>query len=171
MTISRKPEFFRSVIENINTGSELKNKREIKRNIVETKNITETIARYRGFTSIIIDNLFSTDDMKSNVLIIRTIKNTQIVSDVFTKINEYFCKLYEEAGIIEQIKKNGKFYRTESDTANADGSVFRKISIFIKLVSTCFIRDFLLKRYLIAREEIVLKSKVTLELTVESKIN
>ena len=171
MTISRKPEFFRSVFENINTGSELKNRREIKRNIVETKNITETIARYRGFTSIIIDNLFSTDDMKSNVLIIRIIKNTQIVSDVFTKINEYFCKLYEEAGIIEQIEKNGKFNRKQTDSITADGSVLRKLSIFIKLVSTCFVRDFLLKRFLIAREEIVLKSKVTLELTLESKIN
>jgi len=43
--------------------------------------------------------------------------------------------------------------------------------LFVRIITGLFVRDYILKRFLIAREELVLKSCITREIILESKIN
>jgi hypothetical protein len=78
--------------------------------------------------------------------------------------------LHEISESITETSRQGEFYRKETDTVNADGSAFRGLIIFVRILTTSFVRDFLLRRFLIAREELVLKSCITREITLDSKI-
>ncbi|MCL2410633.1 MAG: hypothetical protein FWC97_03220 [Treponema sp.] len=70
-----------------------------------------------------------------------------------------------------ETERRGNFYRTHKDTVQAQGFSLRHLFVFIKLASTSFVRDFVIRRFFITRKELVLKSRVTRELTLESRIN
>jgi hypothetical protein len=55
-----------------------------------------------------------------------------------------------------------------AETVQADGPVFRGLLILVRLVIVSFVRDFLLWRFLKVQEEIVLKSRVCREITLEN---
>jgi hypothetical protein len=61
--------------------------------------------------------------------------------------------------------------RLLSETVQADGPVFRGLLILVRLVTVSFVRDFILRRFLKAQEQIVLKSCVCGEITLESRIH
>jgi len=101
----------------------------------------------------------------------RTVDETIKVSATMSHLWTIFRILIDDAGIDSKVL-GGWFLTTKiTDTANAVGSVFRGLIIFIRLVTKVLIRDFLLRRFLIAREELVLKSCVTREITLDSRIS
>jgi len=163
--------FFRFLNDDVKSNSVKSENRELNRFCEDYTDISDVSNRRQGFYRSVFDSIKNTDNYFFPVLFVRTVKDTQTVSDVFRQIGDYIRCLYVEAANMAETERSGEFYRIENDTANADGSVFRELFIFIKLVSTCFVRDFIIRRFLIAREELVLKSKITLELTIESKIN
>ncbi len=66
--------------------------------------------------------------------------------------------------------KSGFFYlRAISETALAVSSIARGLFLFIRIVSSIFIRDRLLGRFLKSKAELSLKSCVTREITLESR--
>jgi hypothetical protein len=67
--------------------------------------------------------------------------------------------------------RQADFYRKESNTVRAEGSLFRHLLIFVRILTASVVRDFILRRFLVAREELVLKSCITIDLKLESKIN
>ena len=101
----------------------------------------------------------------------RELKETQGIIDTFKQIRDYIRCLKIETAIIAETERSGEFYRTESDTVNIEGFSFRHLLIFIKLFSVSMVRDFILKRFLVSKEQIELKSLITINLTLESKIN
>ena len=169
--ISRLPVFNRFMIDNVKTITGFNNKRDINRKFVDTANSNELINRSQGFIRGIIDNIKGTDTNSYNFVFIRTLQDTQSATDTFQQYRSYIRCLYVEAGSIAETTRHGDLYRTVSDTVQAEGSVLRQLFIFIKLVSASIVRDFIIRRFLVAREELVLKSNVTRELTLESKIN
>jgi len=62
------------------------------------------------------------------------------------------------------------FFLILSETVQAKDVITRGLLLFVRIVSGLFARDYLLKRFLIAKEELVLKSCITRELTLESSI-
>jgi hypothetical protein len=92
------------------------------------------------------------------------------LNDILGSVRDYVIGLYDIAGSMAETDRQAEYYRSESDTVQAEGSLFRHLFIFVKLVATSFIRDYVLSRFLIAREELVLKSCITRELTIDSKI-
>jgi hypothetical protein len=46
----------------------------------------------------------------------------------------------------------------------------RRLWLVVRIVTTSFIRDFVLHRFLHAKEELVIKSRVCLELEIESRL-
>jgi len=57
-----------------------------------------------------------------------------------------------------------------SDTVSTAASVFRGLLLSVRIVTGVFVRDYLLGRFLKARSELALKSCVSNELTLDSKI-
>ena len=69
-----------------------------------------------------------------------------------------------------EVKGGFAYFSKIADTVHAAGSVFRGLTIFVRIITTSFVRDYLLRRFLVAREELVLKSCITRDITLDSKI-
>jgi hypothetical protein len=163
--------FIRSITENGGIISGIKNSRELNRKCVETSAVNSEAKRSQGFYRWVNDNLTGNDNVLFPVLFLRTVTETQGVTDTVKKWGTYIRGLYVEAGSMAGTVRWGEFYRTESDIVQAKGSVLRSLFIFVRLVTTSLVRDFILRRFLIAREELVLKSSITRELNLDSKIS
>jgi len=57
-----------------------------------------------------------------------------------------------------------------TDTVQAAGLLFRGLIIVVKIITTSFIRDFVLRRFLKAKSELEIKSCITREIVLESRI-
>jgi len=169
--LSRKPVFSRLVNDEVKSLTVTNEKMEINRKCDDIAIFYDDVNRSQGFIRSVINNVKTNDNNSYSILFLRTVNETQGVTDTFHRGWNFIRRLYVEAGSIAETERQGNYHRIESDAVYADGSVFRHLIIFIKLVSTSIIRDFILRRFLIAREQLVLKSCITRELTFESKIN
>lgn len=93
------------------------------------------------------------------------------------RIKQYFSHLKYFIRVLREISENTAetknikyFYRKNKDTVQTSGSVIRHLLIIIKVFSSTVIRDFFIKRFLVSKEEIKIKSCITKEITLESKI-
>jgi len=168
---ARMPIFNRFIFNNANVITGLNNNRDINRLFVDTAKSNDLIKRSQGFIRGIIDSIKGTDNISYNFIFIRTLQDMQGITDTFQQYRNYIRCLYVEAGSIAETTRQGDLYRSASDIVQAEGSVLRHLFIFIKLVSASIVRDFIIRRFLVAREELVLKSNVTRNLFLESKIN
>ena len=171
MSLARLPVFLRFVNDNIRITEEIKNNRELSRKCEDEAKASEEIKRSQGLFRNIYDNLTGTEKISFSVLFVRSISETQGITDTIQKLGAYIRGLYVEAGSMAEPIRWGDFYRVEKNTVQAEGALFRGLLIFVKLLSTSIVRDFVLRRFLIAREELVLKSCITRDLILESKIN
>jgi len=171
MSLLRLPVFMRITKENTGIASEIENKRELSRKCDETVSVNEEVKKNRGILRIIIENLTVTENASYPVLFICKIAETQGITDTIKQWGAYIRGLYDIADNLSANSRQGEFYRKENDNVQAVGSVFRGLLIFVRIFTTSFVRDFIIRRFLIAREELVLKSCITRELTIDSKIN
>jgi hypothetical protein len=58
-----------------------------------------------------------------------------------------------------------------TDTVRAAGVVLRSLFLFVRIITDVFIGDYLIKRFLVSKTEVKLKSCVTREIILESRIN
>ena len=167
----RFPSFFRNVNDDVNIDTKKNERRELNRTCEDFTDISDLQNKKQDFFRSVLDKIDNSDNIPFSVLFVRNVQDTQTIIDTFMQVRDFIRCLKIEAANMAETERSGEFYRTENDTADADGSLFRQLSIFIKLVSTCFVRDFIIRRFLIAREELVLKSCITKVLTLESKVN
>jgi transposase-like protein len=110
-------------------------------------------------------------DLNSSLLIkIRRIQEGVNLSDTMCHLRTFIRGLIDIAGIESEAKTGWVQIRKISDTVQAVGIVFRGLLLFVRIVTGVFVRDYLLSRFLKAKSEITLKSCVTKEITLESKI-
>jgi hypothetical protein len=69
-----------------------------------------------------------------------------------------------------ETQHEGVFLRNAVETVSTAGMVFRGLVILVRLFSGLFIRDIFLGRFLKAREELKLKSCISREIILDSKI-
>jgi len=131
----------------------------------------DDVKRSRGFIRTIINYINSNDDNSYSILFLRTINETQRITDMFQQGWDYIRFLYVDAGNIAETIRHGDYNRIQIETVKAEGLGFRQFFIFVKLLSVSVVRDFILRRFLIAREELFLKSKITINFSLESRIN
>ena len=62
-----------------------------------------------------------------------------------------------------------EFYRSNTDTVQVESRTNRGLLFFVRIISRVVFRDYLLSRFLRARQELVLKSCVCREIQIESK--
>jgi hypothetical protein len=169
------PERIQSIIRLIldegQINDEAATKRELKRKFEDETAVCGEAERSHGFFRTIIESIETADCVYFPVLFTRTLQENVNTADIFSMWRFYVRGLYIEAGSMAEIERHGDYYRSECDTVQADGSAIRQLFIFLKILTTSFARDFILRRFLIAKEELALKSCVTMELTLESKIN
>jgi len=169
--LTKFPFFNRFIFEHLNVNSFVADRRELNRKLDAIAVNSDTVNRIRGFIRNVIDSLNVIDIVTNPVLFIRTVRETKGITESFQQYKDYVRILYAGAGSITETIRQGDFYRKETDTVHAEGFVLRHLMIFIKLLTTSFVRDFIIRRFLIAKEQLILKSCITMEIILESRIN
>jgi hypothetical protein len=105
------------------------------------------------------------------LIILRTIQEIISSSETMRHCKEIFREVFDNAEIESEVKRSMIFSVILSDTVRSIGSVFRGLLIFVKILTSLLVRDFVIWRFLISKKEIKIKSMVTKNLTFESKIH
>jgi hypothetical protein len=163
--------FLRSVFSRTGIQEELQNRREIARKCKENAEISGEVKRSKGFIREILDNITGTDNNDFNILFVRSVNETQGITDSIQKWGKYIRGLYIEAGNIAETAHSGEYYRKKSDMVQAEGFVLRQLFIFLRILTKSFVRDYIIGRFLIAKEELILKSAICKEIKLDSRIN
>jgi hypothetical protein len=63
------------------------------------------------------------------------------------------------------------YIRVERDTGDVSGEARRMLHVVIRLLTGGAVRDYIIRRFLKSNEDVVLKSPVCREITIESRIH
>jgi hypothetical protein len=110
------------------------------------------------------------DSYTIHLLHLRSIKETASLSDTIRHWRIFFRGLIDKVEIKSEIKQGKVYFLTLTETVQAAGYVFRGLVLYVSIITRLFVRDFLISRFLRARQELVLKSCVNCEIILESKI-
>jgi hypothetical protein len=84
---------------------------------------------------------------------------------------DYLRGLYSEAGNMAETARRAGYYRKQQDAAYSEGLPLRRLFIFLRLLTASHIRDYITGRFLRSKEEVVIKSKVTREIVLDSSLH
>ena len=171
MMINRLPLFFRNATEQIKITMSKNEKLSLSRKCADDVKINSDIKRYQNVIRLIKDGLKILDTQSFSVLFVRPVHDTATAAGYFSRLGAFIRGLPVTADSNACTAHNAEYYRFNSDTVQAEGKANRGLLLFIRIITGVFIRDYLLRRFLIAKEEIILKSCITRELSLESKIN
>jgi hypothetical protein len=171
MNIRSLPLFLRKVTEQIKVTMSKNEKMSLARKCIDdvivnsnTKRIHNVIRNIQGGLKILDTQLFS-------VLFVRSVDDTAMATGYFRHLGSFIRGLLVTAGSSAETEHTAVYKRKQTDIVQADGAVYRGLLLFVRIVTQVFIRDYLLWRFLKAREELFLKSVICREITLESKID
>jgi hypothetical protein len=120
------------------------------------RNAKETVQANTNFNYLKIILLFLQETVKNN--------------DTIRHITSYLRGLSDFAETDGKVQGGWIVTRKITDSVHVAGSVFRGLILFVRIITGVFVRDYLLGRFLKAREELILKSAVSREIELESTI-
>jgi hypothetical protein len=142
-----------------------------RRDITTPVNAVTTTTRHPVFVRKLLNSLTAGEYAAYSAVWFRRLAEEGTAGDKNRHIGGYIRFLYTAAGSMAETGHRGEYCRKRTETVRAAGMPFRSLLIFIRLVTTSFIRDFLLRRFLKSNEELVLKSPVCREITLESTVH
>jgi hypothetical protein len=170
MTIKSLPIFIRSVLEQVRAGMGIFEGRGLTRKLPENVQAGSAAYRSQGFCRKVWEGVRGTDYLFFPALLFCKLAERVRAWDTAGHWGDYVRGLYFEAGNIAETSCGGAYYRTQTETVGARGSVFRGLFIFVRLLTTSLVRDFVLRRFLKSNEELVLKSGICREIVIDSKV-
>jgi hypothetical protein len=171
VNIGRFPSFYRSVADKIKAATGLDQWRSLARNCADGVSAFSYTGRIHKAFRKVHDGLGSLDRQSFSVLFTRSVSDTSTPSDKMRHWGSFIRGLLSVAGSGAETSHGAEYYRFQTDTVQARGAVFRGLVLFVRIVTKVFIRDFILGRFLKAREVLQLKSAVCREIVVDSRIN
>jgi len=169
-SLNRLPVFFRKVAETIKATMSNSNSRSISRQCTENVNTNSETDRKFSAIRKAQETLNGIDMRSFTFFYIRSMPDTVQAEHNFRYSRGFFRGLLDCAGSIAETACEAGYYRTNADTVQTTGAVFRGLLIFARIVTKAFIRDCLFGRFLKARQDLVIKSCVTREIVLESKL-
>jgi hypothetical protein len=147
-----------------------------KKAITIFKRIQETLggfdlnSRSLSIFASIKDTLSNFGLSKGSFFHLRNIYESINATETLSHLRNIVRGLVEIAGNESEAKTAWLHFRALRETATAISSVSRGLFLFVRIVSSIFIRDHLLGRFLKSKAELSLKSCVCREITLESRI-
>jgi hypothetical protein len=133
------------------------------------------IGSMMGGTALFFRTLFGLagngDSTGSFITCMRAIQDTETAIDETGHTADYLRGLFEEAGSIAGTTHRGEYYRVQQDTAGSEVVPLRHLFIFLRLLTGAYIRDYIIGRFLKSKEELVIKSPVCREITLDSTLH
>jgi hypothetical protein len=171
VNVGRFPSFFRNVTETVKAATANFENRNLSRNCADTVSTNSQTSRIHDVIRNVLDIVSGTENGSFTVLLLRSVSDTATVSQKNSHSGAFVRGLAVTAGSEAETRHTAEYHRFHSDTVRAAGAVFRGLLLFVRIVSKVFFRDYLLGRFLKAREELTIKSRVAREIVLESKIN
>ena len=169
-TYSSSQNYVRTITQGVTLTDSRKLAANYKRSTTQTVRISTTFNGLRTVYRKLQEAVRGFDNNSFNILFMRSIKETTSVSDTFRHWRIFFRGLIDNAGIESEVNQGKYYFLTLTETVQAAGYVFRGMLLFVSIFTRVFIRDYLLARFLRARQELVLKSCVSREILLESRI-
>jgi hypothetical protein len=169
--LSRSPVFVRSALERITATMGTLTNRELSRKCAESVKAETGAKRFQGFYRKAQEGVTSVDTFSFPVLFMRSLPENAAASDSAGHWGAYIRGLRVEAANRAETSHRGEYYRFEADTAQTQGSVFRFLAIFVRLLTASLVRDFLIRRFLKSNEDLMLKSCICREIELDSSIH
>jgi len=141
------------------------------RTLTQGVTLTDNRKLALDYRRLMLQTVKGSSGFGKSILFVRSILEMQGITDTFQQWRAYIRDLYDEAGTIAEVTQQTQYYRTQADTVKVEGIVIRSLLVFVKIITVSFVRDFILRRFLVAREELVLKSCITRDIQLESRIN
>jgi hypothetical protein len=170
MLLKGVPFFIRTVIEQIRANMSTGANREIKRDVESKVTAEGGLEGKQGFFRNVLNLIHTGDSFTFPVLVSRLVCEWLNTTDTAGHRGEYLRGLFAEAGSIAEAAHRAEYYRTQQDVAHSKAVPLRHLFVFIRLLTGAFIRDYIIGQFLKSREEVVIKSAVCREITLESKI-
>jgi len=171
MKLNRLCNYTKTISDHIKTTINILKNKTIEINCADTVGSISTIKKNLNMYRSIQDNIIGNDNVPFAVLYMRSVIDYAIISHTSNYGRVYFREIEETAGNMTNTEISAEYFRHNTDTVQVVGNVFRGLMLFVRIVTQVFIKDFILQRFLVAREELVLKSCITRELEMDSKIN
>jgi hypothetical protein len=141
------------------------------RSLAQTVQANSTIKRLQTLFRNMQELVKGYDTFSFPVLFMRTAQETVTNNDAMRHIASYLRELSDTAKIESKAESGWILFTKISDTVHAAGAVFRGLMLFVRIVSRAFVRDYILGHFLRAREELILKSAISREIILDSKIS
>jgi hypothetical protein len=138
------------------------------RGIGDTAGNSSCMSKTAAFFRSLLDSANGEDGAGNSVGRIRVVQDTGNAEDAAGHVADYLRGLFVEAGNIVETTHRGTYYRTQQDTAVNEGVALRHLFIFLRLLTGAYIRDYIIGRFLKSKEELIIKSPVCREITLES---
>ena len=162
--------FKRTITQGVTLSDSKRLSADFKRSLTQLVQANSSITKLQTFKRKLQDFSGVLDTKFSGMKFLRLLRENSTIADFIGQSRTFFRVLLENAGIDGEIKTGKIIHRILSDTVKASGYLSRGLQLIVRIVTGVFIRDYLLSRFLVAQSELVLKSCVTREIILESKI-
>jgi len=163
--------FFRNVAESVNVAIEFFQLILLFRKCTENVNVGTKTNRIFKIIRKIQEVLTLMDNQYYSVMFIRPLKENVQITDIFSNLGAFIRSLRINAGIMAETSHEAEYKRFANDSVNPAGAVFRGLLLLVRIFSRIVIRDYILRRFLVAKEDFKLKSVICRELKLDSKID
>jgi hypothetical protein len=143
----------------------------LNRKITNTVSNTSVMGGMAMFFRILFGHAGTGNNPGSFITRMRIIQDTETASDETGHAADYLRGLSAEAGNMAETTRRGEYYRKQQDMAYSEAVPLRHLFIFIRLLTGSYIRDYIIERFLKSKEEVVIKSLVCREITLESTLH
>jgi hypothetical protein len=171
LNLKSYPTFFRNITESINVTMDFLHSRFLSRKCTENINIDSQTDRIFNVFRRIQEALTTTDNQFYSLLFIRSITENVQITDIFKNWGAFIRGLRENADSIAETTHVAEYKRFAFDNVNLPGTVFRGLLLFVRIISKVVLRDYILRRFLVAKEDFKLKSVICREIKLDSKID
>jgi hypothetical protein len=171
MTVKGIPTLIRKSAEAVATLSEMTAGAGLNRKITNTVSNTSVMGGMVMFFRVLFGHAGTGDNPGSFITRTRIVQDMGTVGDDIGHTADYLRGLFAEAGNMAETTRRGEYYRTQQDMAYSEAVPLRHLFIFIRLLTGAYIRDYIIGRFLKSKEEIVIKSPICREITIESTLH
>jgi hypothetical protein len=140
------------------------------REITDTGKTYSALSGMVTFFRILLGLAGGGDHTGGLVTRIRILQDTETAIDDTGHVAEYLRGLLVEAGNRAETTHIGDYYRRVEDTAQNEAIPLRHLFIVLRLLTSAYIRDYIIGRFLKSKEELIIKSPVCREVILDSTV-
>jgi len=168
-TYSSAQNYIRTLTQGVNINDSRKLTGNYNRVMTQVAGINSLLGIYKQFFHKINEIVKGQDSSNSSGLFLRVFQETVKNYDEKQSLTFLLRSIFEKIDIGSVAKSGRAYFALVTDTVHAVSFIFRGLLLFVRIMTGVFVRDYIIGRFLKARKEIILKSKVTKELSFESK--